>query len=142
MIYLAVKSAHIVFVVAWMASLLIYPRYKIHQLTGIPGGELALAMSDASTRLRRIIMTPAMLLVWGLGITMIVLNPGLLQQGWLHAKIFLLVVLSGIHGWFVGMGRKIDNGQSPVSAKTLRMINEAPFLLMIVVVVLAITKPF
>ncbi|MEM7766039.1 MAG: CopD family protein [Pseudomonadota bacterium] len=142
MTYLVVKSAHIVFVIAWMAALLIYPRYKIHQLNGEAGGELALAMSDASARLRRIIMTPALLLVWGLGLTMIALNPALLQQGWMHLKIALLVGLTGVHGWFVATGKKIDRGEPAVSAKTLRLINEVPFLVMIAVVVLAITKPF
>lgn len=142
MTYLLVKSFHIIFVVAWMASLLIYPRYKIHQMSGVPDGELSGAMQEASARLRRIIMTPSFILVWALGLTMIALNPGLLQQGWLHAKIALLVVLSGMHGWLVVIGRKIDSGESPVRAGTLRMLNEVPFLLMIVIVILAITKAF
>jgi len=140
--YLLVKSFHIIFVVAWMASLLIYPRYKIHQMSGVPDGELSSAMQEASARLRRIIMTPSFILVWALGLTMIALNPALLQQGWLHAKIALLLVLSGMHGWLVVIGRKIDRGETPLKAGTLRMLNEVPFLLMIVIVILAITKAF
>ncbi len=142
MTYLLVKSAHLIFVIAWMASLLIYPRYKIHQLSGVSGGELSLTMADASARLRRIIMTPAFVLVWALGLTMIALNPSLLQQGWLHLKLVLLVAMSALHGWFIVIGRRIDQGQAPVSMRTLRMVNEVPFLLMIVIVVLAIVKPF
>jgi len=142
MTYLLVKSFHIIFVVAWMASLLIYPRYKIHQMSGVPDGELSSAMQEASARLRRIIMTPSFILVWALGLTMIALNPALLQQGWLHAKIALLLVLSGMHGWLVVIGRKIDRGETPLKAGTLRMLNEVPFLLMIVIVILAITKAF
>ncbi len=142
MTYLVVKSAHLVFVIAWMAALLIYPRYKIHQLSGAAGGELALAMAEASTRLRKIIMTPSLILVWGLGLTMIALNPALLSQGWMHAKLGLLLAMTGLHGWFVAMGRKVDKGTPDLSAATLRLINEIPFLLMIVIVVLAVTKPF
>lgn len=140
--YLWIKAAHIVFVVAWMASLLIYPRYKIHQLGGEPDGELAETMKEAAGRLRRIIMTPSMVIVWGLGLIMIILQPNLSSQGWLHVKLALLLVLTGLHGWFVYLGRRIDDHTPTVSSRTLRMINEVPFVLMIVIVGLAVIKPF
>lgn len=142
MTYLVVKSLHIIFVVAWMASLLIYPRYKIHQLTGEPNGELFTSMQDAAARLKRIIMTPSLILVWVLGLTMVALNPELLSQGWFHAKLALLLGISGVHGWYVAVGRKIDGNDGAVSERTLRMMNEVPFLLMIGVVLLAVIKPF
>lgn len=140
--YIWIKAVHIIFVVAWMAGLLIYPRYKIHQLGGTPGGELATAMSDAAKRLRRIILTPALVAVWLLGLTMIALNPALLSQGWFHLKLLLVIVLSGLHGYLIAMGGKIDMGQVPLSQKSLRLLNEVPFLVMIGVVLLAVAKPF
>lgn len=140
--YLWIQAVHIIFVVAWMAGLLIYPRYKIHQLAGAPGGELASTMSDAAARLRRIILTPALVIVWVMGLTMIWLNPGLLSQGWFHLKLALVVALSGMHGYLIAIGKKVDAGEAPLSPKTLRLLNEVPFILMIGVVLLAVAKPF
>jgi len=140
--YLWIQAVHIIFVVAWMAGLLIYPRYKIHQIGAEPGGELAETMSDASARLRRIILTPALIAVWVLGLTMFWLKPWLLSEGWFHLKLVLVVLLSGLHGYLVSMGRRVDQGGAPLSQKNLRLLNEVPFILMIFVVLLAVAKPF
>ncbi|MFN7056552.1 CopD family protein [Hyphomonas sp.] len=142
MLYLWIKAAHIIFVIALMAGLLIYPRYKIHQLSSRPGEALFDTMMDASARLKRIILTPSLLLVWALGLTMLALNPGLLSQGWMHAKLLLVTVLSGMYGYFSVLGKRVDAVTGTVEARRLRMLNEVPFLLMIGVVLLAILKPF
>ncbi|MEL6474751.1 MAG: CopD family protein [Pseudomonadota bacterium] len=142
MTYLLIKAFHIIFVVAWMAGLLIYPRYKIHQMESAPGEHLFDTMKEASLRLRRIILTPALIVVWVLGIVMIALNTALLSQGWMHVKLALVIGLSGVHGWLISVGRSIDDGQPKLQAKTLRMVNEVPFLIMIGVVLLAVTKAF
>ena len=141
-LYLWVKAFHIIFVIALMAGLLIYPRYKLHQLKSKPGDELFETMKEASDRLRRIILNPSLVIVWVLGITMIVLNQSLLSVGWMHTKLLLVLILSGLHGYFIGMGKKIDRGDVAPSAKTLKMLNEVPFVIMIVVVLLAVLKPF
>jgi protoporphyrinogen IX oxidase len=142
MLYLSVKAAHIIFVIALMAGLLIYPRYKIHQLSSAPGEPLFDTMQDASARLKRIILTPSLIIVWLLGLTMMWLNPGLLSQGWMHAKLLLVILLSGLYGYFSVLGKRVDNVTGTVQAKRLRMLNEVPFILMIGVVILAILKPF
>ena len=142
MLYLWVKALHIIFVVALMASLLVYPRYKIHQLSSSPGEPLYEAMKKSSYQLRMIIMNPSLILVWVYGLTMLWMNQGLLSQGWLHAKLVLVLILSGMHGYFVRLGKKVDQGGDGVSAKQLRMLNEVPFLLMIVIVILVAVKPF
>lgn len=141
-LYIWIKAIHIIFVIAWMAGLLIFPRYKLHQLKSKPGNELFETMKDASARLRRIILTPALLIVWALGITMLVLNQNLLSSGWMHAKLALVLILSGVHGYFISIGRKIDAGSEAVSAKTLKLLNELPFVIMIGVVIFAVVKPF
>lgn len=141
-LYIWVKAIHVIFVIALMAGLLIYPRYKLHQLKSKPGEELFETMREASDRLRRIILNPALILVWVLGLTMLYLNPGLLSLGWMHAKLFLVLVLSGLHGYFIGIGKKIDRGEVGPSPKTMKMLNEVPFLIMIFVVILAIVEPF
>jgi len=141
-LYLWVKAFHIIFVVALMAGLLIYPRYKLHQLSSKPGDELFETMKEASNRLRKIILNPALIIVWVLGITMLVLNQSLLSVGWMHVKLLLVLILSGLHGYFISIGKKIDRGDVAPTAKTMKMLNEVPFLIMIAVVILAVVKPF
>lgn len=142
MLYLWVKALHIIFVVAWMATMLVYPRYKIHQMTSQPGEDLFETMKDASLRLRRIIMMPSMILVWALGLTMLYLNNALLSQGWFHAKFALVLALSAFHGWMIGVGRSIDQGAPKVSERTLRIANEAPFIMLIGIVIFVVVRPF
>ncbi len=136
-----IRALHIIVVVALMAGLLIYPRYKIHQLSANPGEPLFETMRDASARLKRIILNPALILTWVFGLTMLWLNPGLLSNGWMHVKLLLVLILSGLHGWFVGIGKKIDRGEA-YPARRLRLINEAPFVLMIIIVIMAVAEPF
>jgi putative membrane protein len=141
MLYLWVKAFHIIAVIAWMASLMIYPRYKIHQLSSKAGEPLFDTMQGASAKLKRIIMTPMMLVVWGLGLTLIGLNPGILGEPSLHVKLLLVLTLSGFHGYFSAVGKRIDAGNTDASAQRLRMLNEVPFVLMIAIVILIVVKP-
>jgi len=142
MLYLWFKAFHIIFVVAWMASMLIYPRYKIHQLLSKPGEQLFDTLLEASNTLRRVIMSPAIVLVWVFGLGMLVLNPALLSAHWMQVKLVLVVFMSGVHGWFVMLGKRIDAGDSSVPPKRLRLLNEIPFLLLIGIVILVVVRPF
>jgi putative membrane protein len=141
-LYLWVQAFHIIFVVALMGALLIYPRYKLHQIKSNPGEPLFETMKEASNRLLRIIMNPSLIIVWALGITMLVMNQALLSMGWMHTKLLLVVGLSGLHGYFISLGKKIDRGEVAATSKTLKMLNEVPFIIMIGVVILAVVKPF
>jgi putative membrane protein len=125
-----------------MGALLIYPRYKLHQIKSNPGEPLFETMKEASNRLLRIIMNPSLIIVWALGITMLVMNQALLSMGWMHTKLLLVVGLSGLHGYFISLGKKIDRGEVAATSKTLKMLNEVPFIIMIGVVILAVVKPF
>lgn len=142
MLYLWVKAAHVVFVIALMGSLLVYPRYKIHQLSSKPGEDLFETMKDASNRLRKIILNPSLILVWIFGLAMLWMNSSLLSMPWMHVKLMLVLILSGLHGYFISIGKKIDRGGDGMSARRLRMMNEVPFLLMIGIVVMVIVRPF
>lgn len=141
MVYLWLKALHLIFVVAFMAAMLVYPRYKLHQLSADPGDILFETMKSASTKLRLIILNPSIILVWVLGLSMIAMNQGLLSQGWFHVKLLFVLILTGLHGYFISVGKKIDRGEA-VSEKRLKMMNEVPFLLMIVVVIMVIVRPF
>lgn len=145
-IYLWLKAGHVVFVIALMAGLLVYPRYKIHQLSSAPGEPLFDRMQASSNQLRRIILNPSLVLSWVFGIAMVFVDwqrgGQLYLEGWFHAKLVLVLVISGLHGYFIGLGKKVDRVAGTVDAKRLRMMNEVPFLLLIGVVVLVIVKPF
>ena len=141
MAYLWIKAFHLIFVVAFMAGMLIFPRYKLHQLEAKPGEPLFETMKSASGKLRKIILNPSVILVWVLGIAMVVMNPDLLSQGWFHVKLLFVVILTGMHGYFIGMGKKIDRGES-IPAKRLKLMNEVPFVLLIIIVIMVIVRPF
>lgn len=145
-LYNWLKAGHVIFVVALMAALLVYPRYKIHQLSSTPGEPLFEAMKKSSGQLRMIILNPSLILVWlfGLGMVFVDWQRGgqLYLEGWFHTKLLLVLILSGMHGYFIGVGKKVDNVTGTVQAKTLRMLNEIPFLLLIAIAILVIVKPF
>ncbi|MBY9065934.1 CopD family protein [Hyphomonas sp. WL0036] len=145
-LYNWLKAGHVIFVVALMGGLLVYPRYKIHQLSSAPGEALFETMKDASHRLKNIILNPSLILVWvfGLGMVFVDWQRGgqIYLAGWFHAKFLLVLIISGLHGYFIGLGKKVDRVTGTVQAKTLRMMNEVPFLLLIGIAILVIVKPF
>lgn len=141
--YFWIKAFHIIFVVAWIASLLIYPRILIYRLEaqGHPATEAA--MDAAAKRTRNMLMTPSIALVWLLGVALLGQQWNAFSgYGWIWTKIALVFVLSGFHGYLVGLGRKIAAGQRPIEPKKLRAINEIPFVIMVLVVILVVVKPF
>ena len=141
-----VKAAHLIFVIFWMAGLFALPRYLVYHQEALAAGDAAEATTwiDREGKLRRIILTPAMIVVWVLGLALAV-NLGLLDGagglGWLHAKIALVVPLSGYHGWAVGYARKLAAGRPTLSGKTLRLLNEMPAFATIAIVILVIVRP-
>jgi putative membrane protein len=135
-----VKAAHLIFVIFWMAGLFMLPRYYIYHYAAQPGSDEDRQWIEREARLRRIIVTPSMVLVWILGL-MLAANIGF-QGGWLHLKLLIVFALSGYHGWLIGFGRKIAAGQRPISEGRLRLLNEVPALATVVVVVLAVVRPF
>ena len=143
MTYLWLKSIHLIFVIAWMAGMLMYPRLKIYQLQSQPGEALFETMKSASNRLRHIILTPSIIAAWVLGIVLLWMQDWVfLSDGWFHLKLFMVLIISAFHGVFISMGKKIDRADASISEKRLRMLNEVPFIAMIVIVIMVIVKPF
>ncbi|MCA8904044.1 MAG: CopD family protein [Hyphomonas sp.] len=142
MLYNWIKAAHVIFVIATMAGLMIYPRYKIHQLSSQPGEPLFETMKESAKRLKNIIMNPSIVLIWVFGGLMLWMHPALLSQPWMHVKLVLVTLISAMHGYFVGIGKRIDKGTSTITARKLRMLNEVPFVMMIGVVIMVIVRPF
>ncbi|HEX8415838.1 MAG TPA: CopD family protein [Sphingomicrobium sp.] len=139
------KAAHVVFVMFWVAGLFMLPRYLVYHQEAAPGSPEAALWVEREGKLRSIILTPAMLVVWVLGIALAI-NAGLLEGqpglGWLHAKLLLVFLLSGYHGWAVGYAKKIAARKPLLTGKQLRMINEVPALMVALIVILVIVRPF
>jgi putative membrane protein len=140
-IYLFLKSGHVIFMVFWLAGLFMLPRQCIYMLDHAPGSAGEAKWATRMGKLRKIILTPAMIIVWVLGLSM-AYSDGWLASGWLHAKLTLVVALTGYHGWLVGQTKKMARGERPLSEARLRMIGEVPGLLLIVIVLLVYLKPF
>lgn len=140
-IYLFLKSGHVIFMVFWLAGLFMLPRQAIYMLDHAPGSPGEAKWADRSAKLRRIILTPSLIIVWLLGLTM-AFTMGYFSQGWLHAKLTLVLALSGYHGWLVAQTTKMARGERPLSEKQLRMVGEVPGLILVLVVVLVYLKPF
>lgn len=140
-----VKAAHLIFVIFWMAGLFMLPRYLVYHQEALGNSAEEGRWVEREGKLRHIILTPAMIAVWVLGLSL-ALNDGIANGvpglGWLHLKIALVVLLSGYHGWAVGYARKLASGHATVSGKTLRLLNEVPGVATVVIVILAIVKPF
>ncbi|RZO64595.1 MAG: protoporphyrinogen oxidase HemJ [Parvularculaceae bacterium] len=140
--YLWLKAIHIIAVIAWFAGMMYLPRLFVYHFESAKGGEAEAFFVKMERRLLKGIMTPSMIAVWVIAGLMVYANPGLLSAGWFHAKLFLVLAISGIHGFYIKNQRLFEAGQRPRNDRFWRIVNEAPFVLMIVVAFLAFLKPF
>ncbi len=140
-IYLFLKSGHVIFMVFWLAGLFMLPRQCIYMLDHLPGSPGEAKWATRMGKLRTIILTPTMIIVWVLGLSM-AYSGGWFSSGWLHAKLTLVLILTGYHGWLVAQTKKMARGERPLTEKQLRMIGEVPGLLLVLIVVLVYIKPF
>ncbi len=136
-----VLAAHITFVIFWMAGLFLLPRFYVYHQETTVGSPEDRAWIEREARVRSIILNPAMIVVWILGL-MLAVNIDAFHQGWFHAKLLLVILLSGYQGWLGSYGKKLANGQRPLSGKAVRMINEIPGVAAAIIVVLVVVKPF
>jgi putative membrane protein len=139
--YLWVKAAHVTFVIFWIAGLFIVPRYYIHHQATTPGSAEDRAWIEREDKARTIILMPAMLITWTLGL-MLAIHLGAFNQPWLMAKLSLVLLLSAYQGWIGAYGRKLAAGRRELEDKKLRMMNEVPGILTALIVVLVIVRPF
>ncbi|MGU3314892.1 CopD family protein [Sphingomonas sp. M6A6_1c] len=141
--YLWIVAAHVIFVIFWMAGLFMLPRYLVYHQEALVAGRAdeASLWVERESKLRAIILTPAMIVVWVLGLTLATVGHHW-AEGWLHAKLLFVVVLSGYHGWAVGYAKTLARGVMKLDGRRLRMINEVPALAAVVIVVLVFVKPF
>lgn len=139
--YLWVKAAHVTFVIFWLAGLFLLPRFYVYHHETAVGSPEDRAWIERESRVRSIILTPAIIVVWVLGL-MLAFNIDAWPQGWFMAKLFLVILLSAYQGWLVSYGKKLARGERPLSNKAVRMLNEIPGIAAALIVVLVIVRPF
>ncbi|WP_394998501.1 CopD family protein [Sphingomonas sp.] len=136
-----VTAAHVTFVIFWMAGLFLLPRFYVYHHATAAGSVEDRAWIERNSRVRSIILTPAMLIVWALGL-LLAFHIGAFGQHWFDAKLLLVIGLTGYQGWLGAYGRKLAAGQRPLANRTLRIMNEIPGIATALIVVLVIVKPF
>jgi putative membrane protein len=136
-----VKAAHVTFVIFWMAGLFLVPRYYVHHHATTPGSAEDRAWIEREDRARNIILLPAMVVVWVLGLLLAV-HLDVWREGWFMAKLALVVALTGYQGWISAYGKKLAGGMRPLEDRTLRIMNEVPGIAAALIVVLVIVRPF
>jgi len=141
--YLWVKAIHIIAVIAWMAGLLYLPRLYVYHCGARPGTAASEMLKTMERRLFRFIMTPAMVVAAGFGLALLRLAGSIEGEAyWLHLKLLFVVLLIGVH-FLLGRWRKaFERDRNRHSTRFYRMINELPTVLMIVIVIMAVVKPF
>lgn len=140
-VYLWLKAFHVIAVIAWMAGLFYLPRLFIYHTDAPVGSEQSETFKVMERRLLKVIMNPAMMISWGLGLYL-AYDGFRFQGGWLHAKILLVVLLTLAHMHQSRAVRQYAADGPRQSARYWRMMNEVPTILMMLIVILVIVKPF
>lgn len=135
------KAFHIIAVIAWMAGMLYLPRLFVYHCETTPGTPEYERFKLMEAKLMRIIINPSMIAVWILGL-LLASAIGAWSQPWFHTKFLLVIVLSGIHGAFSKWRRDFAENKNTRSQRFFRIVNEIPAVLMILIVILVVVKPF
>ncbi len=123
-----VVAAHVIFVIFLMAGLFMIPRFFVYHQQCPVGSAEDKAWIEREGRLKRIILNPSIVVTWVLGLALAI-NTGAFTEGWFHAKLLFVLLLSAYHGWVVGYAKKLARGERPISEKALRLLNEVPGIL-------------
>jgi putative membrane protein len=136
-----VKALHVIAVIAWMAGMLYLPRLFVYHADAPKGSDLSETLKLMERRLLKAIVNPSMILVLATGIILAILT-GYWQAPWLQAKFVLVLGLVGLHGYLARCVRTFAADANQRAAKFYRVLNEVPTTLMILIVILAVVKPF
>lgn len=141
MAYLWLKAGHVLFVIFWMAGLFMLPRYFVYHQESAPGSPEEALWVEREARLLRIILWPALVVVWVLGLALAG-QIGAFAQGWFHVKLTAVLVLSAYHVWLAGYAKALARGERRLTGRRLRLLNEVPGLMAAIIVVMVVVKPF
>jgi putative membrane protein len=138
-----IKALHIISVVAWMAGLLYLPRLFVYHAAARPGSDAAETFKVMERRLLKGIMMPAMLAAYGFGGALLA-TPGVVdwRSGWIHTKLAAVVALTVVHGLLARWYRDFAADRNTRPARFYRLVNEIPTVLLILIVIMVVVKPF
>lgn len=140
-LYPWIKALHVIAVISWMAGMLYLPRLFVYHAEAEKGSEKSETFKLMERRLLRAIINPAMMVTWVLGLWLAWRGFGF-SGGWLHAKITAVLLLSGVHGYLSASVRRFAEDRNEKPTRHWRIVNEIPTVLMIVIVILVVVKPF
>lgn len=138
-----IKALHVIAVIAWMAGLLYLPRLFVYHADAPAGSGRSEMLKVMERRLLRGIMNPAMIAVFVFG-GLLIATPGFLDQGlyWWHAKLVLVLIMAVLHMMMGGWRKAFEEDRNTHPARFFRIANEVPTVLMILIVILAVVRPF
>ena len=138
------KAGHIISVISWMAGIFYLPRLFVHnsEKVEVPSQTDRL-FSIMESKLLKVIMTPAMLTTWGFGLSLAVI-PGVLDWSdiWPWVKLISIIAMTWFHFWLAKRQRDFELGDNQLTGKTYRIINEVPTVLLLVIVIMVVVRPF
>ena len=140
--YLWLKALHLIAMVSWMAGMFYLPRLFVYHTTAPAGSAQSETFKVMEYKLLKVIINPAMIATWVIGLLMLAAQPVWLSQGWMHVKLTALVGLTIFHMMLARWRRQFANDANQRSQKFYRMANEVPTVLLIVIVLVAVLKPF
>ena len=137
------KALHVISLIAWMAGLLYLPRLFVYHCDTVPGSRESERFKVMEWRLMKRIMNPAMIATWSFGI-LLVLTPGVINwsAGWWHVKLLCVLLMSGFHGMLSKSQRNFLHERNTKPQRFFRIANEVPTVLMIIIVIMVIVRPF
>lgn len=141
MLYLWLKSAHLIFVIFWMAGLFMMPRFFVYHQESPVGSVEDGKWIEREAKLRKIILNPSLIIVWVLGL-LLAYSASTFSEGWFHAKLLVVLALTAYHGWMMGYVKKLARGERTMTDKKLRLVNEVPGITAAIIVILVVVKPF
>jgi protoporphyrinogen IX oxidase len=141
MLYDWLKALHVIAIIAWMAGMLYLPRLFVYHAEAPKGSIQSETFKIMERRLLKAIINPAMIVTWVLGLVL-VWQGAWWTAGWLHGKLLLVLILSGLHGIYERRLKEFAADRNTRPARYYRILNEVPTVLMIGIVILVIVKPF
>jgi len=141
-VYEWIKALHVIAVVSWMAGMLYLPRLFVYHCKAEAGSKQSETFKVMERRLLKAIINPAMIVTWLAGLYLAWAGHWFFASWWIYGKVVLVLLLSGVHGFFVRWVRDFAADRNQRSQKFYRVINEVPTVLMIGIVILVVVKPF
>lgn len=136
-----IKALHIMSFIAWMAGMFYLPRLFVYHADAEVGSDKSETFKVMERRLLKAIINPAMIATWVFGLWL-AYEIAALSQGWFHAKLTLVLIMSAVHGYLSACVRRFAKDENKKSARFYRILNEVPTVLMVFIVILVIGKPF